>query len=124
MTILDLISHVHLPSFVRTDIVLIYRENETALIIDTAVPLTHNFPKTDTENITKYDNLALEIKNPWKLNNVSAYPLVISVEGVVIKNFLHYLEKIVLTINILREGQKAVLLPACHIVCQFLGHAP
>jgi hypothetical protein len=52
--------------------VLIDRENETALVIDTAVPLTHNFPQTDTEEIMKYDNLAQEIKNSWKLNNVSA----------------------------------------------------
>jgi hypothetical protein len=103
--------------------VLIDRENDTPLIIDTAVPLTHNFPKTDTEEIMKYDNLALEIKNSWKLNNVSAYPLDISVEGVVTKNFLQYLENIVLIINALREGQKALLLQACHTVCKFLGHA-
>jgi len=109
--------------FNRPVIVLIDRENETALIVDTAVLLIHNFPKSDTEEIMKYDTLALEIKNSWKLNNISAYPLVISVEGVVTKNFLQYLENTVLTINVLREGQKVILLQACHIVCKFLGHA-
>ena len=103
---------------------LIDRENETSFTIDTAVPLTHKFPKTDAEEMIKYDTLVLEIKNSWMLNNVSAYPLDISVEGVVTKNFLQYLENTVLTINILREGQKAVLLKTCHIVCKFLGHAP
>jgi hypothetical protein len=29
----------------------------------------------------KYENLALEIKNIWQLNNVSVHPLVITVEG-------------------------------------------
>jgi len=104
--------------------VLIDRENETALVIDTAVPLTHNFPKTNTEKIKKYDNLALEIRNSWKFNNLSAYPLVISVEGVVTRHFLQYLENIVLTMYILREGQKAILLQSCHVVCKFLEHAP
>jgi len=70
----------------------------------------------------KYKHLALEIKNIWKLNNVSLYLLVISVEGVVTKNFLIYLLNIVLTKTILTVRQKAVLIQMCHIVCRFLGH--
>jgi len=69
--------------FNRTEAVLIDRENETALVIDIAVPSIHSLPKTEGEKITKYENLTLEIKNIWKLNNFSVYPLVISVEGVV-----------------------------------------
>jgi hypothetical protein len=86
--------------------------------------LTHNLPRTEAEKITKYENLALEIKNIWKLSNVSIGPLVISVEGGVTKNFLKYLKNIGLTKNILRVRQKAVLLQMCHIMCKFLGHAP
>jgi len=48
--------------FNRPDIVLIDRQNKTALITDIAVPLAHNLPKTDAEEITKNENLALEIK--------------------------------------------------------------
>jgi len=51
--------------------VLIDRENITPLVIDIAVPLIHNFPKTEREKITKYGTLALDINNIWKLNNVS-----------------------------------------------------
>jgi len=61
------------------------RENKTAFVIDTAVPLTHNRPSTEAEKITKYEHLVLEIKNIWKLNNVSAYPLVSSAEVEVTK---------------------------------------
>jgi hypothetical protein len=68
-----------------------------ALVIDIAVPLTYNLPRTDTEKIMKYENLTLEIKNIWKLNNPSIYPLGISVEGVVTRNFVKYLENIGLT---------------------------
>jgi len=47
--------------------------------------------------------------------------LVISVEEVVTKNFLKYLENTGLTKNILRVAQKTVLLQKYHTVCKFLG---
>ena len=100
------------------------RENKTAIVIDIAVPLTHNRPNTEAEKITKYEHLVPETKNIWKLNNVSVHPLVISAEAEVIKIFLKYKENIDSTKNILRVGQKAVLLPTCHTVPKFLGHAP
>ena len=68
----------------RPDIVLI--ENKIALVIDIAFPLNHNLPKTGAEKTVKCENLALEIKNVWKLKHVSIYSLVISAEGVVTKN--------------------------------------
>jgi hypothetical protein len=41
------------------DTVLVDRENKTAtaLVIDTAVPLTHKLPKSEAEKITKYEKL-------------------------------------------------------------------
>jgi hypothetical protein len=51
------------------------------------IPLILNLPKTEGEKVMKYENLTLEIKNMWKLNNISVPSLVISA-GVVIKNFL------------------------------------
>ena len=109
--------------FNRSDIMFIDRENKTA-VVNIAVPLTYNLSDTETEKITKYENLALENKKYiWKLN-VSTYPSVISAEGVISKNFLKYLENIGLTKNILRVGQKAIPLRTCRIVCKFLEHAP
>jgi len=43
--------------------VLIDRENKTALVIDIEVLLTHNLFNTEAEKFTKYENLALGIKN-------------------------------------------------------------
>jgi hypothetical protein len=97
----------------RPDIVLIYTENETALLIDIGIPLIHFLPKIETEKITKYQNFAVEIKNIWKLNIVSVFHLVITAEGVVTKNFQKYLENISLTKCILRVGLKAVVLQTC-----------
>jgi len=68
--------------------VLIDREHKTALEIDIAVPLTYNRPITEAEKIMKYENLALEIKNIWKLTSLSIYTLVTSGEGVVTRNSL------------------------------------
>jgi hypothetical protein len=89
-------------------------ENKTAFVINTAVTVTRNLPNTETEKITKYGHLALEIKNIWKLN-VSVYPLVILAEVQATKSFLKC---------ILRVGQKAVVLLKCHTLRKFLGHAP
>jgi len=61
--------------------VFVDRENKTEHVIDISVPLIHNLHKTEAEKIRKYENLALEIKNIWKFNNV-----IISAAGVVTKS--------------------------------------
>jgi 4-hydroxy-3-methylbut-2-enyl diphosphate reductase IspH len=61
--------------------VFVDRENKTGHVIDISVPLIHNLRKTEAEKIRKYENLALEIKNIWKFNNV-----VISAAGVATKS--------------------------------------
>ena len=40
------------------------------IVIDISLPLTYNLSNTEVEKITKYENLALQMKNIWKLNNV------------------------------------------------------
>jgi len=74
--------------------VLIGGESKTALFVTetAAVPLTRSLPRTEAEKITEYENLALKIKNIWKFNNLSVHPLVISEEGLFIRNFLNYVE--------------------------------
>jgi hypothetical protein len=48
--------------------IVIYN-SELSNYTDIAVPFTHNHPYSVAENITKYVNLALEIKDIWTLNN-------------------------------------------------------
>jgi len=67
---------------------------------DVEVPLTPKLSKTKAEKIMKYENLDLEIKYIWKLNNVSVYSLVISVEGLITRSFLKYIQNTGLTKNI------------------------
>jgi len=88
-----------------------------------AVPWTHILSSTETQKITKYENPAPEIKNIWKLNYGTLHPLVISAGGVVTKNFQKYLENRGLMQNVLRVGQRPVILRTSHIIYKFLGHA-
>lgn len=43
--------------FNKPEIVLNNRQNKTALVINTAVPLTNNLPRTEAEKIMKYEKL-------------------------------------------------------------------
>lgn len=105
----------------RPDIVLVNKKEKFGVIIDIAVPLSHNIQKTEIEKVTKYENLAYELKNLWKLRKVTVYPFVMSVEGIVTNNFLKNLKELELPKNILNVGQRAILLQTTHIVRKFLG---
>jgi hypothetical protein len=94
--------------------VLVNRENKTALVIDVEFLLTLNLFNTEVEKVTIYENLALGIKNIWKLKSLYTSSLGISAEGVLTQNFLIYLGNIGFTNNMLKEKKKTVLLQVCH----------
>jgi hypothetical protein len=97
--------------------VLIDRK-KTALVTDIALPLSQNLPKTEAQKITKYENLAMEIKNIWKLN-VSTHHLVTGHQKLpTVSTEYRFNQKH------LKSGAKAVLLQTCHTERKFLGHAP
>ncbi|KAJ8961147.1 hypothetical protein NQ318_008827 [Aromia moschata] len=95
--------------FNRPDIVLINKEQRRGIIIDIAVPLTHNIQKTEREKIAKYENLSIERKCLWKLEKVETYALVISAEGVLTTRFAKNIAALGLSYNIIPNGQKAVI---------------
>ena len=51
----------------RPDTVLTDWQNNIAVVMDTAIPLTHNPPNSEKEKITKYEILTLGIKNIYTL---------------------------------------------------------
>lgn len=106
--------------FNRPDILLIQKTLKTALIIDIGVPLTKNVLKTEKDKVNKYTNLAIEMKNVWKLNKVTVVPIIISAEGIVSKSFVENLTKLGLPDGLLTPIQKATLLQTCHIIRKFL----
>ena len=105
----------------RPDILLINQGEKTATLVEIAVPLTHNLKKTEAEKMAKYEELAFQLKSIWKLERVVIVPIIISAEGVISKKTTKNIEKLAVNKNILRVGQKAVLLQTCHIVRKFLN---
>ena len=106
----------------RPDIMLINIFAKTAHIIEIGVPLTHNnIKKTEIEKQRKYEELAIQLKNIWKLSKVTIHPITISAEGVVSKQLTKTIEELALPSSIARIGQKAILLQTFHIVRKFLN---
>jgi hypothetical protein len=105
----------------RPDIILFNKVEKTATIIDIAVPLTHNIRSTEMEKIRKYEDLAIQVKDIWKLKKTTTLPLVISAEGVMSKNFRKNLKELGLNEALHKTAQKAILLQTCHIVRKFLN---
>ncbi|KAL1446748.1 hypothetical protein WDU94_006608 [Cyamophila willieti] len=92
------------------------------MIIDIAVPLTHNILKTEMEKVTKYEDLREDMKRTWKLNTITIVPIVISSEGVTSKNFKPNLEKMDIKSYARLNIQKSVILQTCHLVRKFLNN--
>ncbi|KAL1459127.1 hypothetical protein WDU94_011134 [Cyamophila willieti] len=59
----------------RPDLILVDKKKQSAIIIDIAVPLTHNIVKTENEKMKKYEELKNEIMKIWKLKSVSIIPI-------------------------------------------------
>ena len=105
----------------RPDIVILNKIEKTAFLIHIAIPLTHYIKSTEDKKIRKYEHLAIEMKNIWKLNEVTTIPLVISAEAVVTPNFVRNLEKTSIPNWTFKTTQKIAILQTCHIVRKFLN---
>ena len=71
--------------FNRPDIIFMNKKPKNTLLIDIAVPNTHNLAKTITDKQNKYQELANEICAMWKQNAAQVIPIVISSTGVIPK---------------------------------------
>lgn len=107
--------------FNRPDITLHDKNNKIVYLIDIAIPNTHNLSATHTEKITKYTDLAIELKTQWKVDTVKTVPVVLSTTGVIPYTLHTSLE----TLNIHKltylQLQKATILNTCRIVRKFLS---
>ena len=80
-----------------------------------------NTINNNNNNNNKYEELAFQLKSIWKLERVVIVPIIISAEWVISKKTTKNIGKLAVNKNILRVGQKAVLLQTCHIVRKFLN---
>ena len=105
----------------RPGILLINQDEKTATLVEIAVPLTHNLKKTEAEKMAKYEELAFQLKSILETgkrchctnNNFRRR------SNLKENNIKH--RELAVNKNILRMGQKAVLLQNCHLVRKFLN---
>jgi len=62
------------------------KESKNTILIDIAVPNTHNLAKTITDKQNKYQELANEISAMWKQKVAQVILIVISSTGVIPKS--------------------------------------
>ncbi|CAB3233677.1 unnamed protein product [Arctia plantaginis] len=105
----------------RPDITILDKTNKIVFIIDIAVCNTHNLLTTHTEKMTKYTDLATEIKRQWQVDRVKIVPIVISTTGVVPKILQDSLNTLEMPKSSLILLQKAVLLNTCRLTRKFLA---
>ncbi|XP_045463778.1 uncharacterized protein LOC123673337 [Harmonia axyridis] len=104
----------------RPDMVVWDKKNRTAVIIDFAVPQDQNMMKTYAEKIRKYEPLSRQMRDMWKLRRVEIIPLIISVNGLVLKKTVQHIKDLEMQNNTITWMQKAVLLGTVNIIRQVI----
>ncbi|XP_044760812.1 uncharacterized protein LOC123318260 [Coccinella septempunctata] len=104
----------------RPDMVVWNKTKKTAHIIDFSVPLDNNLSKAYGEKITKYNVLARQIRDMWKLKSVTILPLIISANGLVHRKSSAHIEELDLPPNTIAWMQKAVILGTVGIIRQVI----
>jgi len=105
--------------FSQPDIAFMNKKTKNTLLIDIAVPNTHNLAKTITDKQNKYQELANEICAVWKQKAAQVILIVISSTGVIPKSIPQSLTRLSLHPNTYIQLQKSVILGICSIVRNF-----
>ena len=103
----------------RPDMVFVDKQNKNCLIIDIACPGDRRVDIKQEEKINKYLDLAIEIKELWKMKRVKVVPVVIGVLGTIPKRLEDYLRNINAGIE-LAALQRTVLLGSARILRRVL----
>lgn len=104
----------------RPDIVLFNKTEKSVQIIDVSVPADDNITKAYTEKVSKYHDLAFELKEIYGLRKTSIVPLIISVNGLVEAHMLENTKRLQLDTYLISQAQKQVILGTTRIVRRFL----
>ncbi|XP_022188758.2 uncharacterized protein LOC111047332 [Nilaparvata lugens] len=105
---------------IKPDILVLDQLEKRAYIIDITVPSDENAQKTRGEKIRKYQELSFELKEMYGLNTVRVLPIVITVNGLILKSVVEICRSIDLVDEVLKRMQKSVLLDTARIVRKFI----
>lgn len=104
----------------RPDVALFDKVQKTCLLLDFTIPADDNLRKAYTEKITKYADLAFQLRELHGLKSISVLPLIISVNGLVEEHLPENTRRLCLRQNIISSCQKQVILWTARIVRRFL----
>lgn len=104
----------------RPDIVLFNKTEKLVQIIDITVPADDNIARAYTEKLTKYHDLAFELKEMYGLRKTSILPLIISVNGLVETHMIENTKRLQLDTYLISQAQKEVILGTTRTVRRFL----
>ena len=105
----------------KPDILVFGKKEREISIIDIAVPNDSNISQKRNEKITKYADLAVELKQLWNARTVRTIPIIIGARGIVHEKFATTIQdklKIEVKTN---ELQKIVLLGTANICRYFFS---
>jgi len=106
----------------RPHITFMKKKTKNTLLIDIAVPNTHNLDNTVTDKQNKYQELANELCAMWKQKAAQVTPIVTSSTGVIPKSLSQSLTRLNLHPNTYTQLQKSVILGTCSILRDFLTY--
>ncbi|XP_045482803.1 uncharacterized protein LOC123686614 [Harmonia axyridis] len=104
----------------RPDILLHNKIERTMEILDVAIPADDNIAKAFTEKLTKYQDLAFEMKTIYGLKSTTILPLVMSTNGLVEKHLVDNTLRLGLEKELVSTAQKEVILANTRLVRKFL----
>lgn len=104
----------------RPDIALFDTEQKTCILIEFTIPADDNITKAYTEKITKYGDLAFQLRELHNLRTISIFPMIISVNGLVETHLLENTKRLCLEPDVISASQKQVILSTTRIVRKFL----
>lgn len=88
--------------------------------MDVAIPADDNLSKTFIEKLTKYHDLAFELKTIYNLKSTTILPLVMSTNGLVEKHLVENTQRLELDEEVISAAQKEVILANTRLVRKFL----
>jgi len=99
----------------RPDTIIWNKREKSVQLIDYAVISSHNITSTYAEKIRKYQELAMEIKEMWKVENVKIHPIIISTTGIVPKTTTKHIKELNLPVQLISTMQHSVILSICSL---------
>ncbi|XP_044766149.1 uncharacterized protein LOC123322271 [Coccinella septempunctata] len=104
----------------RPDIALFDNDRRTCMLIEFTIPADDNITRAYTEKITKYGDLAFQLKEMYDLSKISILPLIMSTNGIVEAHLPENTRRLCLELDVISTSQKQVILSTTRIVRRFL----